>query len=111
GLERSMSPLPSQDNSVPTARAKLLPDLAHLNAVLKTNGTDIGNALQFSRGAFTSPDCSRAILLLSDFRDTRMLNNRSAAKSAAFLRDSGIELLATPAILGPSSDVQLAEFR
>lgn len=120
GLERSMFPLPPpltaaspefQKPGGSRASLKTLPDLLHLNAVLKTNGTDIGGALQFARGAFTSPDCSRAILLLSDFRDTRTLNNRSAAKSAAFLRDSGIDLLATPAILGPSCDVQLAEFR
>ncbi len=122
GLEHSMAPLPapapssggakeSRGEMSVAARSRMLPDLQHLNAVLKTNGTDIGGALQFSRGAFTSADSSRAILLLSDFRDTRMLNNRSAAKSAAFLNGSGIELLATPVILGASSDVQLAEFR
>ncbi len=111
-LERPMSPLPTsnelaQPNPKQPARVKPLPDLAHPNAVIKNNGTDISAALQFARNAFTSSDCSRAILLQSDFRDTRSPD----ARFSAFLRDSGIEFLATPSILGPSSDVQLAELR
>jgi len=118
-LERSMSPLPpltpvsSQDEraSTPAVRRNSLPDFAHLHAVVNTHGTDISVALQAARAAFTSTTCSRAIVLQSDFRDTTAPDNRNALRTAAFLRDSGIDLLATPSILGPSSDVQLAELR
>lgn len=111
-LERSMAPLPPHMES--SARAENrpgapvpLPDLARPTSVVKMRGTDIRGALLFARNAFTSTDCSRAILLQSDFRDT----HSDTALSAALFQSGDMELLATPSILGPSSDVQLAELR
>ncbi len=106
GLERAMGPLP-KGSALDSQR---VPDLEHLSAVVKTDGTNIGNALQFARTAFTSTDCSRGILLLSDFIDTG-ITSQEPGKSAAFLAGGDIDFLPTPAVLVASSDVQLAELR
>src|SRR5579862_781893 len=111
GLERGMAPVGRVSGAPLHGETVRLPDLEHRVAVVKTDGTDIAGAIQFSRSAFTRSDCARAILLMSDFRDTRAQNNQSALAGAAFLNGSDIALLATPTVLSASSDVQLSELR
>lgn len=84
-------------------------DLSNPAAVVSASGTDIAGALRFARTAFTQGDGGRAVLLLSDFRDTQNTPTALAAEAAA-LDAAGIALLSTPAILGATSDVRLAEF-
>ena len=100
GIERPMGPLTS-------LRGAQSLDLVHRRAVVKTGATDLSAALKLGRTQFTDETASRAILVLSDFRETQ---NR-AADTAAALGNEHIALLASPSMLSASRDVQLAEFR
>ncbi|MGD0090175.1 MAG: vWA domain-containing protein [Planctomycetota bacterium] len=114
GLERALSPLARDQRgrtaASPTAGDWYLSppgavDLARPATIVDRSATDIGSALNFARGLFPaeSGPTARAILLLSDFRDTC----GSAGAAAAALSGSGIDLLACPAALGPSADVRI----
>jgi hypothetical protein len=114
GLERALSPLAvsAAPNATPVfhvERAAPHVDLTRPHTVVDRSATDIGNALGYARGLLPSGDAptARAILLLSDFRDTQ----GGAEAAAAALAGSGIDLLTVPAALGPSSDVRLAALR
>ncbi|HYG73661.1 MAG TPA: VWA domain-containing protein [Planctomycetota bacterium] len=116
GTERAFSPLAAatERNTTSTRRKKveapLLPDLLQLTTVVDRNATDVGSAINFARSLFPdsrASSASRAILLLSDFRSTR----GSEQSAAAALSGSGIDLLPTPAVLGPSADVHIASLR
>ena len=118
GTERSMGPLPDSTPSPggfprdrTAAKGSLLPNLNRVTTVVERGATDIGHAIDFSRGAFpvTSENSvqARGLLILSDFRDTR----GRAELAAATLYGSGVDLLATPALLGPSADVRVAGVR
>lgn len=97
-------------NAANGTRGANFPDLARPAAVIDASGTDIAGALQFARSVFAGEDGARAVLLLSDYRDTKNSALELAA-SAAALSAAGIDLLAAPAVLGASSDVQLAALR
>ncbi|MFH0938588.1 MAG: VWA domain-containing protein [Planctomycetota bacterium] len=119
GTERRLSPLPetqaesspsarhkSKPESLPSAQRPPLPDLQRLKTDIHTSATDIGRAIDFARGIF-APGGARAILLISDFRDTRS----RAVGAAAALSGSGISLLATPTMLSQSEDVYISSLR
>lgn len=120
GSERLMAPLATPE-APPTDRERdaqrrrprstnsSLPDLSRLTTVVDRSATDLGEAINFSRGLFTAERgaASRAIWLLSDFRNTR----GAAEAAAASLSGSGIDLLTTPVLLGPSSDVHISALR
>ena len=103
GTERSMSPMSGM--AAAQARAQNH-SLLHPTTVVDRSATDIGHAIDYSRGVFsTGPRHSaQGILLLSDFRDTC----GGAEKSAAALFGSGVDLLLSPTRLSPSADVRLA---
>ena len=120
GSERLMGPLVAPDappndrerdalRRRPHSASNGLPDLSRLTTVVDRSATDIGNAINFSRGQFTAErdNAARAVLVLSDFRNTR--GNAEAA--AASLSGSGVDLLTTPVLLGPSSDVHISALR
>lgn len=120
GSERLMGPLIPPESHLnererdplrrrPRSAASSLPDLSRLTTVVDRSATDIGHAINFSRGLFTAErgHASRAILLLSDFRSTR--GGPDAA--AASLAGSGVDLLAAPVLLGPSADVHISALR
>jgi len=108
GIEQPLRPLPqltpqTQDRRRTTSSG--LPSVEQHTSLIDRSASDLGAALQTARGLFDSRQTSsRAILLLSDFRDTAA---RSPAAAAA-LNGSGIDLLAAPVLLGPSADVCLA---
>ena len=111
-LEAPLAPLNLKRDleSVNGSRGVIFPDLARPAAVVDASGTDIAGALQFARSVFAGEDGARAVLLLSDYRDTKNSALELAAGAAA-LNAAGIDLLAAPAVLGASSDVQLAALR
>jgi len=108
GIEQPLRPLPvltpqTQDRRRATTTG--LPSVARPTSLIDRSASDIGTAIQTARGLFDSRQTgSRAILLLSDFRDTA---GRAAAGASA-LNGSGIDLLTAPVLLGPSADVCLA---
>lgn len=114
GLERALEPLAQpatetvQRGRPPHRRwSGTAPvDLTRPATVVDRAATDLGAAISFARGLFPphSAGAARGILLLSDFRDT----GGSADAAAGALSGSGVELLACPALLGPSADVHLA---
>ncbi|HYF48336.1 MAG TPA: VWA domain-containing protein [Planctomycetota bacterium] len=113
GTERPVSRLPEEADTSRNRDAKAsrrgvrpgLPDLGEPATVVKTTGTDIGAAIERSRGLLSdSAGGARAIVLLSDFRDTA---GRAVAAAAA-LSGSGIDLLAAPAGETLSGDVRVA---
>jgi Mg-chelatase subunit ChlD len=110
GLERPFAPLSAllgEAGRLAAPRSAPALDLARPQAVVKTGGTNLAAALTFARSLFRDDGATHAILLLSDFRET----HGRAATVAAALAGERIRLLATPALLSASRDVQLAEFR
>ncbi|HEY3320489.1 MAG TPA: VWA domain-containing protein [Planctomycetota bacterium] len=114
GTERLMGPLAAPSSGLPenkrTADSRSpLPDLTRPTAVVERSGTDIGAAIDYSRGLFPSEqnEPARGILLLSDFRNTRGSPNASIAGLAG----AKIDLLPSPAVLGASSDAYIAALR
>lgn len=88
--------------------AGALPDLDRITTVVDGRATDIGGALNTARGLFRNePGDARAIVMLSDFRDTR----GRAESGAAALSGSGIDLLAVPAALGAAANPYIAALR
>ena len=69
-----------------------------------TSATDIGEAIGYIRNYFPPSSKTKAILMISDFRDTE----GHALAAAATLSGSGIDLLAAPAILGSAAQAHIA---
>jgi len=121
---------PGRRAALHSPREVFFVDLTRSATVVDHSATDIGGAVSFGRGLFPAGStgfqpkgstgvppvrmgetpmlrdvsAARAILLLSDFRETC----GSAEAAAAALAGSGVDLLALPAVLGPSSDVRIA---
>jgi len=100
-VERAPAPLSDAED----AGTDELPQVARVST--PGSETDIGAALDRARGLFAGSAHGRAIVLISDGRDT---GGRAEDKASA-LRGSGIDLLAWPATLSGSEDVLLASFK